>query len=157
MIVCVFQALSASSHVTTPICCQSGLKQTVKSILTMIWPSLSSYSLCLCSHLLCVCREPASVSDWTVNSCRSHNEANDSSIIDFQWPQLGQLKLYAGYNYVFYWWGRNDGLGNDMWQLYKPPQALHTSKGRGNRQQLILRSDLHSNSIYCTQIFVLKN
>lgn len=79
-----------------------------KSILTVIWPSRSSYSPCLCSHLLSVCWEPVSVSDLTVNSCRSHNEANDRGIMDFQWPQSGQLKLYAQYNYAFYWWGRKD-------------------------------------------------
>lgn len=95
---------------------------------------------------LSVSWEPESVSDWTVNSCRSRNETSDSSIMDFQWPQLGQLKLYAGDNYVFYWWGRNEGLGNDMWQLYKPLQPLCTSKGRENRQWLSLRSDLHSDS-----------
>ena len=79
-----------------------------ESVWTVIWPSWSSHSPCLCSHLLSVCREPVSVSDWTVNSRRSHNEANDSSLMDFQWPRSGQLKLYARYNYAFYWWGRND-------------------------------------------------
>lgn len=43
---------------------------------------------CMCSHLVSVCWEPVGVSDWTVNSCRIHNEARDSSIMDFQWPQL---------------------------------------------------------------------
>ena len=53
------------------------------------------------------------------------NECSESSIIDLQWPQLGQLKLYAQHNYAFYWFGQKHSFGNGMWQFYRNLASLH--------------------------------
>lgn len=53
------------------------------------------------------------------------NEGSESAIIDFQWPHLGQLKLYAQHNYVFYWFGQKHSFVNGMWQFYRNLASLH--------------------------------
>lgn len=53
------------------------------------------------------------------------NEGSESAIIDFQWPHLGQLKLYAQHNYAFYWFGQKHSFGNGMWQFYRNLASLH--------------------------------